>query len=354
MRKLTFFSLLAVLFLAACNEEAGATKPEEAAGDEPAVEEDREKAEKEEKEVAEDNEKQDEDTEWYPLTGKASTEHTDQRVVSVMVNNHTKARPQSGLSQADIVYEILAEGQITRFLALFHSHIPDKIGPVRSARPYFFQIADGYDALYTYHGASASINQKVANSGVDYLDGSVYDNNGWLFQRSSDRLSPHNSYLLTDGIKRAAESQGYQASAEVEGLPFSEKDDFVGIPIDEVQIAYGSRTQVNFTYDPEDKQFLRSSDGEPTVDQLNGERVSVENVWIIETDHRVIDNAGRRDIDLTSGGNGYLLQKGQMKEVKWKNVDGRLLPFENGRPLAFTPGQTWVNIIPENAAIQTD
>jgi hypothetical protein len=349
MRKLTFFSVLVVLFLAACNEEAGAAEPEKNAEKETAVVE----KETEEKVTVED-EKPDVDFEKFPLTGERAEEVADNRVVSVMVNNHRKARPQSGLSQADIVYEVLAEGQITRFLALFHSDIPDTIGPVRSARPYYFQIANGYDAIYTYHGASTVINQKVANSGIDYLDGALYDNNGWLFKRSTDRIAPHNSYLLTEGLGQVMESKDYEATKEPEALPFEENQNLEGMPVDEVAISYGANTNVSFTFDQETGQFLRSSDGEPTIDRSNEERVSVENVWIIEADHRVIDDAGRRDIDLTSGGNGYLLRDGKMKEVQWKNVEGRLLPFENDEPLSFTPGQTWVNIIPGSAVVETE
>ncbi|MYL50517.1 DUF3048 domain-containing protein [Halobacillus litoralis] len=352
MRKLTFFSLLVVLFLSACNEKAGAAQPEETQEKETAVEE---QIETEENVTVDEKEETEQAyTETFPLTGKPKAEQTERRILSVMVNNHPKARPQSGLSHADIVYEILAEGQITRFLALFHSDIPDTIGPVRSARPYYFEIADGFDALYTYHGASAAINQKVANSGVDHLDGAMYDNNGWLFERSSERKAPHNSYLLTDGVEQAVSSKGYDASGEPEALPFAEEGSLDGTPVDDVQITYGSRTNVSFTYDDENEQFLRSSDGEPTIDRLNEERVAVDNVWIIETDHQIIDNVGRRAIDLTSGGNGYLLQKGKMKEVQWKNVDGRLLPYKDGSPLAFTPGKTWVNIIPGSAAVETE
>lgn len=349
MRKLTFFSVLVVLFLAGCNQEAGAAEPEKNTERETAVVE----KETEEKVTVEDEEAA-VDFEIFPLTGERTDQVTDDRILSVMVNNHPKARPQSGLSQADIVYEVLAEGQITRFLALFQSDIPDTIGPVRSARPYYFQIADGYDAVYTYHGASTAINQKVANSGIDYLDGALYDNNGWLFDRSTDRVAPHNSYLLTEGLAQAMERKSYETTKEVEALPFDESQNLAGTPVNEVAISYGANTNVRFTYDQEEGQFLRSSDGEPTMDRSNDERVSVDNVWIIEADHRIIDDVGRRDIDLTSGGDGYLLQDGKMKEVQWKNVEGRLLPFKNNEPLAFTPGQTWVNIIPGNAVVENE
>ena len=83
-----------------------------------------------------------------------SSTEIEGRAVAVMINNHPAARPQSGLHKADIVYELLAEGDVTRFLAIFQSEQPDNIGPVRSARSYYIELAKGYDSLYIAHGNS--------------------------------------------------------------------------------------------------------------------------------------------------------------------------------------------------------
>ncbi|HWJ80121.1 MAG TPA: DUF3048 domain-containing protein, partial [Niallia sp.] len=90
----------------------------------------------------------------YPLTGLPSKKESTDRAVSVMINNHPKARPQTGLADADIVYEALAEGEVTRFLAIFQSSKPEKIGPIRSSRDYYIELAKGYDSLYIAHGYS--------------------------------------------------------------------------------------------------------------------------------------------------------------------------------------------------------
>ncbi|MYL30058.1 DUF3048 domain-containing protein [Halobacillus halophilus] len=285
----------------------------------------------------------------FPLTGESTAGKENGRALGVMVNNHPEARPQSGLSHADLVYEVLAEGQITRFLALFHSDIPDTIGPVRSARPYYFELAYGYDALYAYHGASHSIYQQLADSSMDAVDGAVYDNNGWLFRRSPDRSAPHNSYLWTEGLDRVVEENDWVETAPPNPLLFRDgRPD--GRPAEDVVITYGSRTQVHWQYS--DEGFLRFSDGNPSVDRLTMEQIAADNVWIIEARHQIIDKAGRREVDLTSGGHSYLLQKRTMKEVEWRNTDGRLLPYEGGEQVPFVPGNTWVNIIPESAAVQ--
>lgn len=89
-----------------------------------------------------------------PFTGEETTGDVTKRPVAVMVSNQTQARPQTGLSKADIVFEMLTEGNVTRFMAIYQSEDPEVVGPVRSAREYFFELADNYDAIYTYHGAA--------------------------------------------------------------------------------------------------------------------------------------------------------------------------------------------------------
>ncbi|MCA0984369.1 DUF3048 domain-containing protein [Halobacillus yeomjeoni] len=349
MRKLALFLIVPFLILmAACSSDAGTEKKSKEASEKETTVEEKEAVEQEEEEPEFEN--------VYPLTGEPTDEEVDHRAISVMVNNHTRARPQSGLSEADVVYEVLAEGQITRFLALFHSQIPDTIGPVRSARPYYFELAAGYDAVYVYHGASAAINNKVQSSGIDFVNGAKYDNNGWLFMRSNERKAPHNSYLLSDGLDRVLEQKGYDTDMTIEALPFAEESSGEGQAVNDVKITYSERPQetVTYTVDQENGTFLRSSDGQPSNDSNNGERLELENVFIVETNHKIIDNVGRRDVNLTAGGTGYLLQNGKMQEVEWQSENGRILPYKDGEPLAFTPGQTWVNVIPANATVEAN
>ena len=138
-----------------------------------------------------------------------------------MVNNHPKARPQSGLSKADIVYEVLAEGDITRFLAIFQSRMPKEIGPVRSARDYYIDLAKGYDSLYVAHGYSPEAKEMLTNGFIDNLNGMQYD--GTLFKRASFRKAPHNSYISYEHIKEGAEKNGFDMERPPEALNFSDK-----------------------------------------------------------------------------------------------------------------------------------
>src|SRR5690625_3181640 len=287
----------------------------------------------------------------YPLTGIETNETVDHRIVSVMVNNQVQARPQSGLSKADIVFEILSEGDITRFLALFHSEQPDVVGPVRSAREYYMNLAKDYEAIYIYHGAADFVNDIVAQSGVDFLNGSSYDNDGHLFKRESFRKAPHNSYLQFDAVNDVAESKGYSLTQSLElSLPFiSEDDDVSGEVATEVSIGYIGQNPnhiVQYKYNEETHLYERYEDDVQTVELNTEEPIEVSNVFIVEATHEVIDKQGRRKIDFESGGQAYLLQGGQVQQVNWVNENGQIVPVKEGEDVGFLPGKTWINVVP--------
>lgn len=295
--------------------------------------------------------------EVYPLTGIKAEKGADDRIVAVMVNNHRKARPQTGLSKADVVFEILAEGQITRFLALFQSEKPDAVGPVRSAREYYFKLADGYNALYVYHGAANFVNDMIDERGIEHLNGSLHDNDGKLFKRESFRKAPHNSYLLFDAVYDAAKEKGYDVTATYEPLPFLSKDEGVsGKTANHVAIDYSKNAIMNevaFDYDADSEKYTRFSDQEKTVELNTEEPIQVDNVFVVETEHQVFDDEGRRKIDMESGGNALLLQKGKVQQIQWENKDGRIIPVKNGKPIGFVPGKTWINVVPKSPGMNS-
>ncbi|MDN4074868.1 DUF3048 domain-containing protein [Fictibacillus sp. CENA-BCM004] len=285
----------------------------------------------------------------YPLTGIKTNKPTDARVFAVMVNNHQKARPQSGLHKADLVYEVLAEGDITRFLAVFQSEKPKVVGPVRSARNYFIELSQGFHSFYIHHGWSPEAKKILSgNSDVDSLNGLYYD--GTLFQRASFRQAPHNSYIAYKDIMKGLKKKGYDNKDKIRPLPFlnqAEAKALTGDKADKVLITYNHGENVSYTYDSSTKRYARSSNGKPTTDRETETPIEVDNVFIVEAAHRIIDSYGRREIDLTSAGKAILLQCGKAREVSWENKDGRIIPSGTG----FVPGKTWINIIPTQPGI---
>ncbi|MFS0862746.1 DUF3048 domain-containing protein [Fredinandcohnia sp. 179-A 10B2 NHS] len=337
-KSLLLFGIILVLFLAACNKKEEVVKEEDTG------------PKQEEPVVTEEPELEN----MFPLTGLGTDEEVSNRPYAVMVNNHPKARPQSGLHMADVVYEVLAEGDVTRFLAVFQSEKPEIIGPVRSARDYYIELSKGYDSLYVAHGWSPEAQQILNSGNIDNLNGMVYD--GSLFWRADHRVAPHNSYISFENIVKGAEQEGYSMDKEVQAFTFlsdEEIETIEGTTAEHVRVSYSSRDTFAAVYDfnAEEGRYERYSAGEQTVDRETNTPVLLDNVFIVEMSHQVIDEAGRRTIDTTSGGKGYLLQKGKAKEIEWQNVNGRIIPFSNGKEVGFVPGKTWINIIPTSPGI---
>ncbi|MDN4608292.1 DUF3048 domain-containing protein [Sporosarcina sp. F6_3S_P_2] len=284
-----------------------------------------------------------------PFTGVLTKDENWARPVLATINNHPAARPQSGISQADIVYEFLAEGNMTRLLALFQSELPETVGPIRSARDYFVYLAKGLDAFYVAHGYSPDAQKLLANRYVEHVNGMQYD--GTLFKRSSDRKAPHNSYISGDNIKAAMEKT--KSSTEIDKIPeFSFHDSIedarVGDIATMIDVRFSSDKNFisTFSYDPESATYDRMVNGIKTIDKSNDMPVAVSNILVLEAPHRTIDSVGRLAIDIESGGKAILFQAGIAKEVEWKNIDGFMVPVENGAPANLVPGKTWIHIIP--------
>ncbi|QGH33260.1 DUF3048 domain-containing protein [Gracilibacillus salitolerans] len=341
MKKLSVLFIIVLCSLVACSNNEEATN-----------EQDQEELEETVEEEPVEPEEPGKPDHIYPLTGLEAEEEVTDRLIAVMVNNHPKARPQTGLSQADIVFEILAEGDVTRFMALYHSNIPARVGPVRSARPYYFNLANDYNAIYVYHGAADHIENMVQSGAVQGLNGMYYDNDKVLFERSTDRNPPHNSYTLFDGIYQRAEEQGYSLEAEYQPMAFLEEESVDGEAATDISLYYGNYG-VRYQYDEATEKYLRFSDGVQTVENADSTPIQLDNVLIMETAHQVIDDEGRRDIDFSSGGNALLLQQGKVQDVQWERNDGRIIPTKDGEPIPFVPGQTWINVIPTSPGIDS-
>ena len=284
----------------------------------------------------------------YPLTGLEAEEGEEHRAIAVMVNNHPEARPQSGLSKADIVYEILAESNITRFLAIYQSEFPETFGPVRSARDYYIRLAKGYDSLYVFHGWSPEAKKLIESNYVDHLNGLKYD--GTLFERASFRKAPHNSYITYDHMMEGAEEKGYDMDTSAPSYTFMSKEEANEIQGDDyskISVSYNSSSfDVTYEYNEDSETYSRYTAGMRTEDYDTNEPVELANVFIIEAEHEVVDDKGRRDIDLESGGNAYLLQKGKLLKIQWESEDNRIVPVADGKEIKLVPGKTWVNVIP--------
>lgn len=284
----------------------------------------------------------------FPLSGKISDTDSDQRAISVILNNHPQARPQSGLQEADIVYEVLAEGGITRLLAIYQSQYPERVGPIRSARDYHIQLANGFDSFFVAHGYSPDALAMLEAGVIDHMNGIQYD--GELFVRSADRVAPHNSYSGAALIETGAERASTTLKGAPEKMNFLEQDESFeeGQNAGAFTLSYDGNPSYtsSYKYDATTRTYTRSISGEETIDKETNTPIAISNILVLEADHQVVDDQGRLMVDVGSGGNATIFQQGKWVSMTWQDVDGRMVPMQDGTPAELTPGLSWIHIIP--------
>lgn len=290
-----------------------------------------------------------------PFSGKQLEQEVTNRPVLVTINNQVEARPQSGLSSADVVYEMLAEGDVTRLLALFQSEMPENVGPIRSARSYFIDVAKGLDAFYIAHGYSPEAKEMLARNEVENINGMAYD--GSLFLRSKDRVAPHNSYMPGENIEKSIEKVGASPhySKKVSYAFYNGEESVkIGEPATTVNVKYSHMDSFNSTYiySAQTNTYERRNGTAVTTDLLTGEALAVANVLFFDMKHSYVDSYGRRDIDIASGGTAYVAQAGTIRQVQWANQDGVLTAIEeDGSAVKLVPGLTWVHFVPSSPGV---
>lgn len=336
-----FCTITAMLLITACSKEEQGEKPELVPTNSDEVQEEPEN---------------NEPTYMAPFTGIMIEDENTLRPVLTTINNHPLARPQSGISDADIVYEFLAEGNVTRLLALYQSELPDEIGPIRSARDYFVEVAKGLDAFYVAHGYSPDALALLSVNYVDHVNGMQYD--GTLFNRSKERKAPHNSYISNENILLGAET--VNASMTINKMPsFSFHESLesakIGDSAETAVVRNGTHLDYTSTYAYNEAQgtYDRTVNEIQTVDKASEVPVELANILVFETNYRTIDAEGRQAVDIESGGKALLFHAGVVKEMEWANIDGILTPIENGTPAKLVPGKTWIHVIPTTPGIES-
>ncbi|MEN1759765.1 DUF3048 domain-containing protein [Anoxynatronum sibiricum] len=301
-----------------------------------------------------------------PLTGLwIPEEMVKVRPVAMQINNIRVAYPQSGISQADIIYETLAEGNITRLLAVFHVYDAAKIGPIRSARHYYLDMAASHDALYMHYGGSPQAYDYISRMKAPNLDGLPKPDGvlSWRDpeRRSIPRMLEHSVYTSHELIEEAWEKAGYRREVADDfesGLLFrSEPKAPLGQRADYVTIPFSNAYISTFDYDPETREYIKYQSGEPHLDELSGEPLRFANLIVQRTNIFVIpgDDAGRREINIVGSGKGHYISEGRTVAIEWSkaayNQPTRYVEAKTGLPLAMNPGKTYIAIFPERQEI---
>ncbi len=317
-------------------------------------------------------------TETCPLNGSMHTKEAKQiwdthRPLAVMIENHTDARPQSGLSSADVVYEAVAEGGITRFMGVFLCNVADtQVGPVRSARTYFLDWESEYNALYAHVGGANT--PGPANALGQIIDYKVDDLNqmsgccGYpTYWRDYQRLghpvaTEHTMYSTTNKLFDAGKAMGWTASDsagvkwDANFVQWKFKDDQPGGTTTKITVPFWAGFkdyEVEWAYDSSCNCYKRSNGGAPHLDLDNNQQLSPKVVVVqFETEAHANDGYDN-NVHLLYGtkgsGKALIFEDGKVTEGTW-NKANRLAREKfldkNGQEIAFNKGQIWIQTIP--------
>ncbi len=290
-----------------------------------------------------------------PLTGLPVEQSVIERPLAIMINNAPAARPQAGLSQADMVYEVLAEGGITRLVAFFQSHGGDmKIGPVRSIRPYLIELGETYGALPIHAGGSTDAYAILQQQRKEHLD--EISNGGAYFWRSKDRRPPHNLYTDVSRLRKGSDSKGYVKQTEVPVYRYLKTGE-TPVMVDESAASLHIRFllksyRVSYTYDPADQRYKRFVNEKSHLDQNNNQQLSAANVIVMSTRHRTLDDVGRLSVELDGSGEAMVFQQGKLIRAEWQHISGDAIRFmKNGVEIPLTPGTSYIHVVPADTSL---
>lgn len=276
------------------------------------------------------------------------------RLVAVMIDNHPDALPQSGLDQASVVYEAPVEGSFTRFMALFPVGAEvNKVGPVRSARPYYLDWLQEFgNPIYLHVGGSPEALDLIKQKNIlDYNE--FY--NGAYYWRDANRAAPHNVFTDSSEWQKIWDKNSARPTADFSGWVFSTSSDyhFDGKEQngEKIILLFNSKYTVEWHYATSTKQYERFQYGGEHLMENNA-KIFADTVIVQETVMKVIDEEGRREINTTDGGKAIVYLEGRAIIGAWNNgIDGRTRFYKNNdEEIKLKSGKIWIEIVNSPAA----
>ncbi|TLM76683.1 MAG: DUF3048 domain-containing protein [Actinobacteria bacterium] len=295
----------------------------------------------------------------WPLTGLDAPDATaiTRRVISVKIENNPAAKPQVGLDQADVVYESLAEGGITRFNAIFHSNQPAYLlGPVRSARLSDLDIVPQYGAMFSFAGANNVVYTKIRSAGLQELaeNGGSTD----CYERLKTRKAPHNLFIDLAKARTVGAAAKWPTTQTVRPFSFLRRSAEATPPVTIINIPFSDQAKAKWQYDPGTNLYLRWDRGTPHTDGETKKQLTARNVvvmWTKTTTTAKRDVAGSPtlDIELAGKGKATVFRDGVKIEGEWSAGADAPPEFHDadGTVIKLGTGNTWFQVIPTNQTI---
>lgn len=286
--------------------------------------------------------------------------NTKSRPYAVMINNISTARPlQSGLQDAYLLYEIIVEGGITRYLALFLDTETERIGSVRSARHYYLDYALENDAFYCHHGQSPQAQRDFGALKVDRIEVSN-SKTGWrdkTLKVSSEHTLFTSVEKLKNGIgsRRTERNNNLLLKYSAKPVDLSKKEN--SSVANEVSIRYSNSSTTSYKYNEEEQVYYRFVNKKEHKDYVTGKQYTVKNIITYQVENYTLndgENKGRQDIKNVGSGEGYYISNGQSVKIKWEKECRSCqtkYTYADGKEIIVNDGNTFIQIQPKGETL---
>lgn len=296
----------------------------------------------------------------WPLTGVETTDIASRPALAVKIENSVESRPQTGLNQADMVWEEVVEGGITRFVAVFHSQLPPEIGPIRSVRPMDAPIAAPLGGLFAFSGGQPPFVQAVKQAGMQVVS---HDAGAAGFYRKAGRYAPHNVYANPADF--LAQADATHAADPLEQFTMANTAEqpsalAAGVPTATLALKLSGVSKPTWTWSAPDAAWLRTEGTTPATDS-DGARLRATNVVVLRVDvvsTRFSDPAGNPvpETEMVGTGEALVATGGQTIAATWSKASETapvVLTSANGGPVLLGAGNTWIELVPKRTGSVT-
>lgn len=284
------------------------------------------------------------------------------RPFAVMINNLGAARPyHTGLQDAYLVYEIVVEGGITRYLALFKDNLPDTVGSVRSARHYYLDYAMENDAYYVHWGWSPQAQSDISSLKINNLNG-LSSGKPYFFRQSLPVSSEHTGFVNLKEMVKLANNKNYRSETNKSlllnysptNIDLSNNDGVKDAT--KIDLKYSNSFTTNYVYDSNANVYKQYVNNKEHKDYKTGNQYTVKNIITYKVGNKTIsgDNKGRQDLDNIGSGEGYFITGGVAVPITWEKKarsDQTIYKYKDGTEITVNDGNTWIHIIPNNGNI---
>jgi hypothetical protein len=291
----------------------------------------------------------------WPLRGTEApnADAARRRPIVVRVPNDPTARPQSGLADADVVFEMLAEGGITRYAVVFHSRDTQSVGPIRSARLSDLHYTPMLRGILAHVGASGPVLERIRQAAARdaFVDIDQFQHPE-AYDRVSSRPAPQNVYTSTQRIREAAKEKS-KDKVDVPPIEFDAAAPNAGRAATSLVLPYTGAQRVEYRF--ENAGYTRIQDGKPTMDDAAKKEVRPDNVVVIKTEITEVkdiveDERGSFSLEIRSEGTGpvVILRDGQRLDGTWSRTAPDMYHFKDasGKPIKLKPGLSWIHVVP--------